>query len=128
MLTCLIVTPEKPVRDALRVGFEQIQKFDVRTADGDLARDLVEAHAYDLVIADQTLGDGTEGLEFLREVRQALPDAQLALITHVKAGRVAPKDRDALDLAAVFRAPLATAEFFSTVARMQERFAAPVMA
>lgn len=123
MLTCLIVTPDKPVRDALRVGFEQLQKFDIRTADGDLARDLIEAHAYDLVIADQRLGDGTDGLEFLHEVRHALPDAQLALISHGKANRVSPKDRDALDLAAVFRVPIATAEFFSTVARLQERFA-----
>ncbi len=122
MLTCLIVTPDAPVRDAIRVGLEQLQSFEIRGADGDLARDLIEAHAYDLVIADSQLGDGTDGMTFLHEVRGALPDTQLALITHGKAGRVSPKDRDRLDLAAVFRAPLATAEFFSTVARMMERF------
>ena len=128
MLTCLIVTSDKPLRDAIRVGLEQIQSFEVRSADGDLARDLIEAHAYDLVIADQQLRDGTEGMAFLHEVRGALPDAQLALITHGKAGRVSPKDRDVLDLAAVFRAPLATAEFFNSVARLMQRFATPATA
>jgi CheY-like chemotaxis protein len=128
MLTCLIVTPDKPLRDVIRVGLEQLQRFEVRGADGDLARDLIEANAYDLVIADHMLGDGTEGLAFLHEVRQALPDAHLALVTHGKAGRVPARDREAVDLAAVFRAPIATAEFFNTVARMMERFAAPVTA
>lgn len=128
MLTCLIVTSDKTVRDAIRVGLEQLQSFEVRGADGDLARDLIEAHAYDLVIADQQLSDGTEGLAFLHEVRGALPDAQLALIAHGKAGRVSPRDREALDLAAVFRVPFATAEFFSTVARLTDRLSAAAVA
>ena len=34
MVSCLIVTGDKPARDSIRVGFEQLQGFDIETADG----------------------------------------------------------------------------------------------
>jgi len=121
MLSCLIVTGDKPARDAIRVGFEQLQGFEIETADGEWARELVRTHVFDVVVADTRLGDGSDGLEFLRDAKQELPDAHLALITHGKSGRIGTRERNGLDLAAVFRIPVTTAEFFRAVSRLLER-------
>jgi DNA-binding response OmpR family regulator len=125
MLSCLIVTGDKPARDSLRVGFEQLQGFEIETADGGWARELVRTHVYDLIIADTQLGDGSDGLDFLRAAKKELPDAQMALITHGKSGRIGSRERSGLDLAAVFRVPVTTTEFFSAVSRLLERIGAP---
>ena len=125
MRSCLIVTGDKPARDSIRVGFEQLQGFEIETADGEWARELVRTHVYDLVVADTRLGDGSDGLEFLREAKQELPDALVALITHGKSGRVGSRERNGLDLAAVFRVPVTTTEFFRAVSRLLQRLGTP---
>lgn len=124
MVSCLIVTGDKPARDSIRVGLEQLQSFEIETADGEWARELVRTRVFDLVVADTQLGDGSDGIEFLREAKQELPDALFALITHGKSARIGSREREGIDLAAVFRVPVSTTEFFRAVNRLMDRLGA----
>ncbi len=119
MLRCLIVTGDKPVRDAIHVGLQPLQQCEISTAEGRWVLQGLREDPIDLVIADARLGDGTDGTEFLREVRELQPDARLMLIAHGKAGsRLSGRERDEIGLCGVVRVPITTSEFFRNIARV----------
>ena len=125
MLRCLIVTGDKQVRDTILVGLQQIHACETATATDRWALQIVRDEPVDVVIADARLEDGTAGMDFLRDVRDAQPGAQLVLVAHGKAGaRVSGRDRDELDIAAVIRVPITTSEFFRSMSRVMSRVGA----
>ncbi len=129
MPRCLIVSGDAPVRDAIKVGLAQVRDMVVETAADAWAIELVRAGSYDLVVADAQLADGTDGVEFLRDVQAASPATLLALATSAKPqARVLARDRTEVDVCAFFRVPITTAEFYRTLARVVERLGAAIVA
>ena len=84
MIRCLLVAGEKPARDTIKVGLDQAGAFEVDVADDAWAVEMAKAKAYQVVIADTSLADGSDGLDLLRRIREVLPDAELLLIARNK--------------------------------------------
>ena len=68
MTTVLVVDDEPTIREVV-AGYLQREGFEtLEAADGDRARELLEAHAADIVVLDLML-PGTDGLELCRWIR-----------------------------------------------------------
>jgi DNA-binding NtrC family response regulator len=125
MIPCLLVAGEKQARDTIRVGLDQTNAFEVDTADDQWAVEMTKAKTYQVVIADSTLADGTDGLEFLAKIREVLPEAELLLIGRSKVqNRYVTRDKQKLGIYALLQFPLETLDFFKTIARLLDRLAA----
>jgi DNA-binding NtrC family response regulator len=125
MILCLLVAGEKQARDTVKVGLEQTNAFEIDTAEDQWAVEMAKAKTYQVVIADSTLGDGTDGLEFLAKIREVLPDAELLLIGRSKVqSRYVTRDKQKLGIYALLQFPLETLDFFKTIARLLDRLAA----
>ena len=125
MIRCLLVAGEKQARDTIRVGLDQTNAFEVDTAEDQWAVEMAKAKSYQVVIADSTLGDGTDGLEFLAKIRDVLPEAELLLIGRSKVqSRYVTRDKQKLGIYALLQFPLETLDFFKTIARLLDRLAA----
>jgi DNA-binding NtrC family response regulator len=122
MIPCLFVAGDRQVRDVVKVGLEQAGAFALDMADDAWAIEMVRARRYQVVIADSTLADGSDGLDFLTEVRNALPDAELLLVARGKAqGRLASRDKQKLGVYAAIAFPVDSLEFFRTLGRLLDR-------
>ena len=126
MIQCLLVAGEKQARDTVKVGLDQTGAFEVDTAEDGWALEMVKAKAYQVVIADSALADGSDGLELLRHVREALPEAELLLIARSKVqSRYITRDKQKLGIYALVPYPIETLEFFKTLARLVDRLGVP---
>ncbi len=76
----LVVDDERSIRDFLRLLFEE-QEYDVTTA-GSVrqARERIAGEDFDLVLCDILMPDGN-GLELLREIREAQPRTAVIMMT-----------------------------------------------
>ena len=129
MIRCLIVTADKTVRDTVKVGLDQTQAFEVECAEDAWALEMVRASPYQVVVADSTLGDGSDGIELLRRVRDVSADAELLLVTRSKTqNRYLTRDKQQLGIYAFLQAPIEPFEFFKVVARLLERLGTSVEA
>jgi CheY-like chemotaxis protein len=81
MIRCLLVAGDKEARDVIKVGLEQTGAFEIETAEDAWAFEMVKTTPYRVVVVDTTLSDGGDGIELLRRVREALPQAELLLIS-----------------------------------------------
>jgi DNA-binding NtrC family response regulator len=125
MIPCLLVAGEKQARDTIKVGLEQTSAFQVDTAEDHWAVEMAKAKSYQVVIADSTLSDGSDGLEFLAKVRELLPEAELLLIGRSQVqSRYVTRDKQKLGIYALLQFPLETLDFFKTIARLLDRLAA----
>jgi DNA-binding response OmpR family regulator len=78
--TILVVDDERAVRMMLEAAL-RAQGYRVQSAgSGGSARDLLAAEEFDLVMLDLQLGD-TDGIEILREIKQAWPATEVILLT-----------------------------------------------
>lgn len=122
MIPCLLVTGDRVARDIVKTGLDQAQAFDVEVHTDAWALDLAREHTLGLVIADTSLGDGSDGIAFLRSVRELQPDAELWLITRGKnQGRYLAKDKSELGITTLLNLPLDATEFFRAVKKTIER-------
>ncbi len=122
MIQCLLVSGDTTVRDIVRVGLEQTQAFEVETAEDRWALQLCRATPYDVVVADTTLGDGSDGVELLRQVREICPGAEFMLITRSKTqSRYLSRDKQEINIASFLTVPITATEFFRSVKRLMER-------
>jgi DNA-binding NtrC family response regulator len=122
MIQCLLVAGDKPARDTIKVGLDQTGSFEVDTADDVWAVEMAKAKAYQVVIADTALADGTDGLELLRRIRAVLPTAELLMIARNKGqSRYLTQDKQQLGIYAFLQFPVEKLEFFKTLARLLER-------
>ena len=122
MIQCLLVAGDKPASDTIKVGLDQTGAFEVDTAEDQWAEEMAKAKTYQVVIADTTLADGSDGLELLRKVRTALPSAELLMIARNKGqSRYLTQDKQALGIYAFLQFPIEKVEFFKTLARLVER-------
>jgi DNA-binding NtrC family response regulator len=126
MIRCLLVAGDKEARDIVKVGLEQTAAFEVETAEDAWAFEMVKARPYQVVVADATLADGGDGVELLRRIREALPQAELLLIARPQ-GAAKPtatdriKDKKEFDVYASISYPIDAGAFFRTIARLMER-------
>ena len=126
MFRCLLVAADKQARDCVKVGLEQAGAFEVDTCEDSWATEMAKAKPYELVVADATLGDGGDGVDFLRRVREILPDAELLLISRNKSeSRYLVRDKQQLGIYAFVHCPIDAVEFYKTIARLMERLADP---
>jgi DNA-binding response OmpR family regulator len=124
MIPCLLVAGEKQARDAVRVGLDQTGAFQVDVADDAWAVEIAKTKPYQVVIADSTLGYGTDGLEFLARIRELLPEAELLLVARSKVqGRLVTRDKQKLGIYALIQFPVETLDFFKTIGRLLDRLA-----
>jgi DNA-binding NtrC family response regulator len=124
MIPCLLVTAEKQARDVIKVGLDQAGAFEVDVAEDSWALEMVRAKPYQVVIADGSLGDGADGLEFLTRVREILPHAEVLLISRSKGqAKYAGRDRQKLGVYAYVQFPLEPLDFFKTLGRLVDRMA-----
>ena len=122
MIQCLLVAGDKPARDTIKVGLDQTGSFEVDTVDDVWAVEMAKAKAYEVVIADTALADGTDGLELLRRIRAVLPSAELLMIARNKGqSRYLTQDKQQLGIYAFLQFPVEKLEFFKTIARLLER-------
>lgn len=122
MIQCLLVAGDKPARDTIKVGLDQTGAFHVDAADDVWAVEMAKAKKYQVVIADTSLADGSDGLELLRKIREALPDAELLLIARNKGqSRYLTRDKQQLGIYAFLHIPVETLDFFKTIGRLLER-------
>src|SRR5215216_1990609 len=78
--TILVVDDERVVRMMLEAAL-RAQGYRVQSAgSGSDARDLLTGEEFDLVLLDLQLGD-TDGIEILREIKQAWPATEVILLT-----------------------------------------------
>ena len=78
--TILVVDDERAVRMMLEAAL-RAQGYRVQSAgSGGDARDLLSGEEFDLVMLDLQLGD-TDGIEILREIKQAWPATEVILLT-----------------------------------------------
>lgn len=124
-MRCLIVSPDKVARDVIKTGFEQTGKVTVECCEDSWALELLHDHAYDIVVADTQLGDGTDGLALLTEVRNRCPNAELMLIARSRTeSRYLSRERHTLGIGAFIHLPIEPTEFFKSIARLFERVGA----
>ncbi len=135
MIRCLLVAGDKEARDIVKVGLDQTAAFDVETAEDAWAFEMVKARPYQVVVADATLADGGDGVELLRRIREALPQAELLLIARKDkdganrpAGKDKVKDKKEFDVYASIAHPIVAADFFRTIARLMDRLSKPAPA
>lgn len=122
MIPCLLVAGDRQVRDVVKVGLDQTGAFALDLAEDVWAIEMVKSRRYQVVIADSTLADGADGLDFLTEVREALPEAELLLVARGKAGgRLASRDKQKLGVYAAIAFPVDPVEFFRTMGRLLDR-------
>ena len=122
MIPCLLVAGDRQVRDVVKVGLDQTGAFALDLAEDVWAIEMVKSRRYQVVIADSTLADGADGLDFLTEVREALPEAELLLVARGKAGgRLASRDKQKLGVYAAIAFPVDPVEFFRTLGRLLDR-------
>jgi two-component system nitrogen regulation response regulator NtrX len=77
----LVVDDEKGIRNTLKGVFED-EGFDVDTASsGDQCLQLSETEGYSCILLDIWLGDGIDGLETLKRLREAGADAAVVMIS-----------------------------------------------
>jgi DNA-binding NtrC family response regulator len=77
----LVVDDERAIQLALR-GLLRREGYEVDVAgSGDEALKKLRASAFDLVLTDLVLGRGPSGMDLLREVKQAVPDTVVVMIT-----------------------------------------------
>ena len=78
--TILVVDDERSVRMMLEAAL-RAQGYKIEAAsNGSMARELIAAQEYDLVLLDLQLGD-TDGIEILREVKRLWPATEVILLT-----------------------------------------------
>lgn len=124
MIPCLLVAGEKQARDAVKVGLDQTGAFQVDVAEDAWAVEIAKTKPYQVVVADTTLGDGTDGLDFLAKVREVLPEAELLLVARSKVqGRLVTRDKQKLGIYALIQFPVETLDFFKTIGRLLDRLA-----
>ena len=122
MLNCLLVTGDKTVRDAVKVGLEQTQNFDVQIVEEQWAAEVSRNKEFDAVICECTLTDGRDGVELLGEVRESQPDAAFVLITRTRTqSRYLARERQTLGITGFIQVPIEPVEFFRAVMRLTER-------
>jgi len=123
MIKCLLVAGDKEARDIVKVGLEQTGAFEVETAEDAWAFEMVKAKPYQVVVMDTTLADGGDGVELLRRVRGALPDAELLMISRAKDDARVQQARDKAEFGvyAFIPYPIDASAFFKTVARLIDR-------
>lgn len=125
MIACLLVTADTAVRDVLKVGLDQTGAFDVDLAEDQWAVEMAKSKAYRVVIADTSLGDGTDGLELLRRIRDVSPDAELLYIARNRnQSRHLNRDKQSLGLYGFVHVPVEPLEYYRTLARLLERMGA----
>ncbi len=79
--TILIVDDERGIRDTLR-GVLEDEGFAVETAEsGEACLDLVKKQDYSCILLDIWLGDGIDGLETLRKLKEEGIDAAVVMIS-----------------------------------------------
>jgi len=77
----LVVDDEKGIRDTLKGVFED-EGFDVDTASsGDQCLKLTESENYSCILLDIWLGDGIDGMETLKRLRENKVDAAVVMIS-----------------------------------------------
>jgi DNA-binding response OmpR family regulator len=78
--TILVVDDERSVRMMLEAAL-RVQGYKIELAsNGTIARELIAAEEFDLVLLDLQLGD-TDGIEILREVKRLWPVTEVILLT-----------------------------------------------
>jgi len=119
-MQCLIVSGDREARDLVKVGLEQTGVFEIETAEDGWAFEMVKAKPFRLVVVDTALGG--DGVELLRSVRAAMPNAELLLIARDKGdGRPQAKDKQEFGVYAFLPFPIDATEFFKTIARLVDR-------
>jgi DNA-binding NtrC family response regulator len=121
MIRCLLVAGEKQARDAIKVGLAQTGAFEIDLAEDAWAVEMAKAKDYQVVVADTTLADGSDGLDLLRRVREVLPQAEFLLVVRMTQGRYLARDKQELGIYAFVRFPIEALDFFRTVGRLLER-------
>ena len=122
MLRCLLVTADAVVRDMVKVGLEQTQLVDVEFVEDAWALEMAKSEPFEIVIAEYSLADGSDGVELLAQIRSELPDAELLLITRTRTqSRYLAREKQTLGIYGFVHVPIDPVEFFRTIARLLDR-------
>jgi DNA-binding NtrC family response regulator len=125
MIRCLLVAADKQARDIIKVGLDQTGAFETDVAEDAWAIEIAKTRRHQVVIADSTLADGSDGMEFLGRIREVLPEAELLLLGRSKVqSRYVTRDKQKLGIYALVPYPIETLGFFKTIGRLIDRLTA----
>jgi DNA-binding response OmpR family regulator len=127
-LHVLIVEEDPRTRDLLRVGLDSFANFVVDSAEPGWAVDEVRDRRFDLVIVNLEMGDGLDGLDVVRSIRELDSRPEFILLTKGKSSRFLSSQKNANNIFAFLTLPLDVAAFFKTIARARDRIRGKVAA
>jgi DNA-binding NtrC family response regulator len=120
-LHVLVVEEDPRTRDLLRVGLDSFANFAVDSTEPAWAQDAVRDRTFDLVLVNLEPGDGTDGLDVVRTIRELDPNPEFILLTKGKSSRFLSSQKNANNIFAFLTLPLDVATFFKTIARARDR-------
>ena len=86
-LNVLIVEEDARTRDLLRVGLDSFSSFTVESIEPEWASEIARDRAFDLVLVNLEMKDGSDGLEVVQAIREVNPRPEFILLTRGRSSR-----------------------------------------
>jgi DNA-binding NtrC family response regulator len=120
-LNVLIVEEDARTRDLLRVGLDSFASFNVESIEPEWASEVARDRAFDLVLVNLEMADGTDGLAVVQAIREVNPRPEFILLTSGRSSRFLSSQKNANNIFAFLTLPLDVTAFFKTIARARDR-------
>jgi DNA-binding NtrC family response regulator len=121
VLNVLIVEEDARTRDLLRVGLDSFSSFNVESIEPEWAAEITRDRAFDLILVNLEMSDGSDGLEVVQAIRENNPRPEFILLTRGRSSRFLSSQKNANNIFAFLTLPLDVSAFFKTIARARDR-------
>jgi DNA-binding response OmpR family regulator len=121
MIKALLIESDPKTRDIIEVGLDNFQAFEVDHAEDAWAVDMAKEKSYDLVLVNLELANHVDGMEVVRQIREADPDVEIIVVTRGKSSRLLSKEKAVSGVFAVLPTPIEEQAFFKLIGRVRDR-------
>ena len=121
MIKVLLIESDARTRDIIEVGLDNFQAFDVDHAEDAWAVEMAKQNSYDLLLVDLELANHVDGMDVVRQIREADSDVEIIVITKGKSSKLLSKEKNALNVFALLPTPIEELAFFKLIGRVRDR-------
>jgi DNA-binding response OmpR family regulator len=121
MIKVLLIESDPKTRDIIEVGLDNFQAFEVDNAEDSWAVEMAKENSYDLLLVDLELADHVDGMEVVRQIREADPEVEIIVITKGRSSKLLSKEKNALNVFALLPTPIEELSFFKLIGRVRDR-------